>query len=390
MGTRLRPSLSSRLKVLSDSPMKIIASLLGPAGANVIRLHAGEPSLPPPLELVDQVVDDLRRPESYAYTPVTGLPELREALAEDLRADGIDATPDEVAITSSGTTSIFGVLSAILDPGDEVILTDPTFMMYRPVIEYLGARARWVRSPPEEGFQPDVEAIKEAIGERTKAIVVVDPDNPTGRLMRPEASRALAEVAQDKGVYLLVDEAYRRIVYEGSYQSPQRYAPDNVVGLGSFSKDPGVPGLRVGYVYGPKELVEAYAELNGHMVFGASNASQLFVLRYLRWRGREAFIRSVVEEYRRRRDAAVSAARRHLPSAKFMVPQGSMYLYLDLSPLVSDSERFAAELASRHGVTVMPGTAFGPSGRTFVRVTFVSQQPDRLEEGVRRIGAALS
>lgn len=381
--------LSSRLSSLAASPMKIIDSLLGPAGADVIRLHAGEPSLPPPLELVDSLVDDLRRPESYAYAPTRGLPELREAVAEELKRDGTSVSFDEVAITPSGTSAIFSAMSVLLDPGDEVILVDPTFMIYRPVIEYLGGRVRWVRASPERGFQPDPDAVAAAINDRTKAIVLVDPDNPTGRLLDPDIGRAIAELAQDRGVYLMVDEAYRRIVYEGSYRSVQPYAPDSVIGLGTFSKDPGVPGLRLGYIYGPKDFIDAYASFNGHAFFGASNMSQLYVLRYLRWEGREKFIESVVAEYRRRRDAAVKAMRKYVPSARFTEPRASMYLYADLSPLVNDAESFASRLASKYRVTVMPGTAFGPANRTFIRVTFVSQPPERLEEGIRRIGEAL-
>jgi len=166
-------------------------------------------------------------------------------------------------------------------------------------------------------------------------------------------------------------------------------APDVVVGLGSFSKDPGVPGLRLGYIYGPREVVRACSRIDAHAFFGPSNLSQLFVLKYLTWEGRWRFIESVVSAYRERRDLAVSALRKYVSDARFSVPQGSMYVYADLSPTVKDSNEFARALASRYKVAVMPGTAFGPSGSSYVRVTFVSEPPERLEEGIRRIGLAL-
>lgn len=379
--------LSSRLRALEDSPMEVITSLLRSPSPDLIRLHAGEPSHRPPLEVIDDVLESMRLQRTYAYAPAEGLPELREAIAEDLGREGIRVSPDEVMVTPSGSSAIFLVLSALLDPGDEVVLIDPTFMMYRPIVEYLGGRVRWARAG--EGFQPDPEALKEAIGERTKAVILVDPDNPTGRLLRPDVARAVAELAQDKGVYLLVDEAYRTIVYEGRRANLYDMAPDVVVGLGSFSKDPGVPGLRLGYIYGPREVMRACSRIDAHAFFGPSNLSQLFVLKYLTWEGRWRFIESVVSTYRERRDLAVSALRKYVSDARFSVPQGSMYVYADLSPTVKDSNEFARALASRYKVAVMPGTAFGPSGFSYVRVTFVSEPPERLEEGIRRIGLAL-
>lgn len=381
---------SSRLEPFTRSPMNIIDSLLVNSPPGLIRLHAGEPSLPPPLQLANDLLDELRRPEAYAYAPNLGIHELREAISEDLKRYGASVAPEEVAVTPSGSAAIYAVLSAIVDPGDEVVLLDPTFMLYRPVLEYLGVRVRWLRASLSDGFQPSVDLLSEAVTDKTKAVVIVDPDNPTGRLLSDEARRALAELAEDRGFYLLVDEAYRSIVYEGAYRSPYNFAPDSVVGLGSFSKDPGVPGLRVGYVYGPSDVIKAYSMLSAHAYFGASNASQLYVLKYLRWEEREAFIRQVVDEYRRRRDAAVSAAREFMPQARFIVPQGAMYLYVDVSYAVTDSEGFALKLVRDYRVSVMPGTAFGPSGNGFIRITFVSQPPDRLREGIRRIGLALA
>ena len=328
-------------------------------------------------------------PSLYAYSPALGLPELREAVAEDLRSEGVGVEASQVAVVPGSTAGIYFALAAILDPGDEVVLTDPTFMMYEPVVASLGGRVRYVRSRPEDGFQPDVEAIKEAVGERTKAIIVVDPDNPTGRVLSPEASRALAEVAEDAGAYLIVDEAYRTFVYEGRRSPPARYG-EGVVGIGTFSKDPGVPGLRVGYVYGPAEVVEGLRLLAEHAYFGASNLSQLFALEYLRWPGRRAFLERVVAEYRARRDAMGEALAEMLPGARFERPKGALYYFVDLSAYAGDSEALARELAARHGVTVMPGTAFGRSYRSWVRLTFAAGPPEVLREGVRRIAQALA
>ena len=387
----MRRPTSSRLEPLRSSFTVKIDELLSGSGRNVIRMHAGEPGALPPAEVVQAVASMISKmdPATFSYAPTLGIPELREAIAEDLRAEGVDVETSQVAVTPGSTAGIYAVLASLLDPGDEVILTDPTFMVYRPVISSLGGRPVTHYTWMEEGFQPDPDRVASLVNDRTKAIVLVDPDNPTGRVLSPEVVRGLAQVADDAGVYLVVDEAYRSIVYEGSRTPAAKYG-ENVIGVGTFSKDPAIPGLRLGYVYGPPEVIDALRVFSAHAYFGASNISQLMALQYLRWEGRQRYLRGVLDRYRSRRDAMVEALREHIPGARFITPQAGLYVFVDLPNVGVDSEALASILASRYGVTVAPGSAFSTTYRKAVRLTFANLPEDVIREGVRRIGAALS
>lgn len=354
-------------------------------------MHAGEPSALPPPEVVEAAARRLTSMERsvFAYAPTLGMPELREAIAEDLRREGVDVDASEVAVTPGSTAGIYAVLASLLEPGDEVILADPTFMAYRPVVTSLGGRVVAHHTWIESGFQPDPDEVASLVSSRTKAIVLVDPDNPTGRVLKEGVVRGLAEVADDSGVYLVVDEAYRSVVYEGGRRPARRYG-ENVIGLGTFSKDPAVPGLRVGYVYGPPEVIEALRVFSAHAYFGASNFSQLLALEYLRWEGRRMYLEGVLRAYRARRDAMVDALRRELPEARFIEPAAGLYVFVDLPLAGLDSEGFSSLLASRYGVTVAPGTAFSSTYRSAVRLTFVTLTEEMIREGVRRVARALA
>ncbi|MEL9991836.1 MAG: pyridoxal phosphate-dependent aminotransferase [Thermoproteus sp.] len=388
-------TLSGRLEYLRESPTRKIDALrerLKREGRDVIVLSAGQPSIPPPIEVRRKMAEllEVESMELYGYTPSQGIYELREAVSEDLkRLGGLDVPPDQIVITAGGQAAMFSTLAAIIEPGDEVLLMDPTYFGYKPLIEYFGGKIVRHKTSLERDFQPDVEALKEQITPKTKAVVLVSPDNPTGRLLSPEAAKALADLAVDHDFWLITDEAYKTMIYEGEHVYLYKLAPEHTISINTFSKDPAIPGWRLGYVYGPRDVISKIKLMNEEMVYCPPSFAQKMVAIYLKSDVRTKYVREFVAAYRARRDMAVEALRRHVPDGVFKVPQGSMFIFVDLSKRIADGEAFAQRLLEEYSVAVVPGSYFSEVYKAAIRISFVAEKPERLVEGIKRIGEAL-
>ncbi|ABL87946.1 aminotransferase [Pyrobaculum islandicum DSM 4184] len=387
---------SPRISALRESPTRKIDELrerLKRENRDVILLSTGQPSIPPPRE-VREVMRELLKIDSmelYGYTPSQGIYEVRQAISEDLkRLGGLDIPPEQIVLTAGGQAAMFSTLATLLEPGDEVVVTDPTYFGYRPLIEYFGATVKPVRTTLENGFQPEPEVLKSAIGRRTKAVILVSPDNPTGRVLREDIAKAIADLARDYDFWIITDEAYKTLIYEGHHVYIYKFAPEHTISINTFSKDPAIPGWRLGYVYGPPEVIPKIKLMNEEMVYCPPSFAQRLVSIYLRSEVRMKYIREVVEIYRHKRDIAVSALRRYVPEARFIVPSGSMFIFVDLSRYIYDGEEFAKKLLEKYGVAVVPGSYFSGIYRAAVRISFVTETPERIEEGIRRIGEAVT
>jgi len=266
---------------------------------------------------------------------------------------------------------------------------DPTYFGYRPLLEYFGASIKRLVTRLEDGFQPDPETLKSAVSRRTKAVVLVSPDNPTGRTLSLEAAKAVADLAEDYDFWIITDEAYKTLIYEGAHVYIYKLAPERTVSINTFSKDPAIPGWRLGYVYGPPEVMPKIKLMNEEMVYCPPSFAQRLVAIYLRSEARMRYIREVVEVYRQKRDVAVSALRKYVPEARFVVPSGAMFVFVDLAQYIQDGEVFAKELLERYGVATVPGAYFSEVYKAAIRISFVTETPQRLEEGIRRIGEAV-
>jgi aspartate aminotransferase len=387
--------LSPRISALRESPTRKIDELrekLKRENRDVILLSTGQPSIPPPRE-VREALGELLKTESmelYGYTPSQGIYEVRQAISEDLRRlGGLEVPPEQIVLTAGGQAAMFSTLATLIEPGDEVVVTDPTYFGYRPLLEYFGAVIKPIVTSLEDGFQPDPEILKGVVSRKTKAMILVSPDNPTGRTLREDVAKAVADLAVDYDFWLITDEAYKTLIYEGSHVYLYKMAPERTISINTFSKDPAIPGWRLGYVYGPPEVIPRIKLVNEEMVYCPPSFAQRLVAIYLRSESRTRYIREVVEIYRQKRDVAVAALRRYVPEARFVVPSGSMFVFADLSRYISDGEIFARELLERYGVAVVPGSYFSNVYKAAVRISFVTETPQRIEEGIRRIGEAL-
>ncbi len=389
-------SFSQRISAFRESPTRKIDQMrerLKKENRDVILLSTGQPSVPPPMEVREALREALKvnSMNLYAYTPSQGVYEAREAISRDLKQLGqLDVPPEQIVLTAGGQAGMFSTLATIVEPGDEVVLMDPTYFGYRPLLDYFGAVVKTVVTELDAGFHPDIEVLKETVSRRTKALVVVSPDNPTGRTLRVETAKAIADLAQDYGFWIITDEAYKTLIYEGSHVYMYRFAPDHTISINTFSKDPAIPGWRLGYVYGPPDVVPKIKLVNEEMVYCPPSFAQYMVAVYLNSEVRLRYVSEVVEIYRRKRDAAVAALRKYLPKARFVPPAGAMFIFVDLSSYIKNGEAFAEMLLEKYGVAVVPGSYFSETYRSAVRVSFVTETIERIEEGVRRMGNAVT
>ena len=386
--------ISSRVSAFRESPTRRIDAIrerLRRENRDIINLSAGQPGIPPPREIRMIMAKELEKEsmDLYGYTPSQGIIELREAISEDLKKlGGIDVDPGNIVVIAGGQEGMFATFLTILEPGDEVILLDPTYFGYKPIIEYFGGRIVKVYASLEDGFRINVEKLKEAVTSKTKAVVIVSPDNPTGRIIDAETAKAIADLAKDKDFWIVSDEAYRTLIYEGEHVYLYKYAPDHVISINTFSKDPGIPGWRLGFIYANTDVVSRIKLVAEEMTYCPPSFAQRFVATYLRSDVRLRHIKRVVEEYRARRDAAAEALRRYLPEARFKLPNGSMFIFADLSSYIKDGDSFAEELLTKYSVSVVPGSYFSDRYRAAIRISFVVETVDRIVEGIRRIGEA--
>jgi len=390
------PDFNPNVLKIKESPTRRIDSIrerLVREGKDIILLSAGQPGFPPPRELREKLAKKLIEDESmklYGYTPTSGLIELRELIADDIKElGGPRLTPDQILITAGGQAAMFSVLSSILKPGDKVVHFDPTYFGYQPLIEYLGGKILWV--PTDNEYQPDIENLKEVLErESAKAIIVVTPDNPTGRIIDEKHAKALSDLAIDHDLWLIVDEAYKTLIFEGKHYWLYNYAPENVVAIDVFSKDPGIPGWRLGFVYSNEELIKRAKLVLQEIVYCPPSIAQHFVITYLKDRKLKGLTRErLLEKLKVRRDKMMESIERYLPEATMIKPKGGMFLFADLEyylkRLKMDSEEFSKLLLERKYVASVPGSYFGPTQKYTLRLSFSVESPERIEEGIKRM-----
>lgn len=370
-----------------------IVSMLRRSGRDFYGLHVGQPGIPPPREVVNKLSEILGERAGdislYTYTSPKGIPELREAVAEDLSLLG-RSKPEPlggVVITTGGIEGLFVSIASVTDPGDPVGLVVPAYFHFYSVLGLLGNRVVEISS------YPDLEVGQDAwidLFSRARAVIIANPDNPTGRALGREEARMLADLSCDKKVYLIHDIAYYTLYYEASREWPENYCEEYVITVGTFSKDPGIPGWRLGFVAAREDIANAVAHAREATSYNAPVPSQLLVLEYLRGRYREKFLPRVIEEYRSRRDVLSNALEELLPKARFEKPRAGIFIYVDLSEyLDTSSEEWVRRVAAESGVVAVPGTLFGKGGEGWVRLSFAWEPGGRLRRAVEIIASRL-
>ncbi|KEF35623.1 aspartate aminotransferase [Deinococcus sp. RL] len=386
MGTAF--SLSARARGLKPSATVAVTSRaleLRRAGADVLSLSVGEPDFETPPHVRAAGIAAIEAGHTR-YTPVSGLPELREAVsAKFARENGLEYPPDAVTVTSGGKQALFNALFALLDPGDEVLIPAPSWVSYPEMVALMGAVPVAVPTRAEAGFVLDPEDLAARVTPRTRLVVLNSPGNPTGAVYPAPVLEAVADLARRRGLWLLSDEIYEHLVYEAEHVSPARFAPERTLTVNGASKAYAMTGWRIGYAGGPREWIAAMNALQSQSTTGACTVSQHAALAALTEHAATArFVAEARAAYRERRDVLVAGLNAlGLPTP---TPQGAFYVLPDITRLHPDELEASRLLLERGGVAVVPGTDFGAPGR--VRLSY-AVGPGTLREALRRIEAVL-
>jgi aspartate aminotransferase len=395
-------TLSDRVTGLHVSPIRRVAALLAEADKRkeLISFGGGAPSLPPPNEVSDEIIARVSQDSQGAtvYSGTKGYLDLRTLLAEDwAKRQGEVYDPEsEVMLTDGATEAIYAAFQSLLNKNDEVLLTDPSYLGYLETAQLAGGRVARLPVSVENKYQPDLELTKSLITRRTKVVLLLSPDNPTGRVVESSYVKGLLDLAVDNDFWIIYDATYRDIVYgERGQRQPKVTtfpgAHERVIALGSFSKEASVPGLRLGYVLGPSRTIDAMEKIKQYTSLAPNTLSQRAMVRFLTGDVKDKYLReTVIPTYMRRRDFMEKAIAKHLPDASTVTPDGAFYFFVDmrkyLAAMLTSDEQFCGHLTKQKGVIAIPGSFFGEKGVGHIRLTFVSEPEERIEAGMKRIG----
>jgi aspartate aminotransferase len=360
------------------------ARALEAQGKSVIHLEIGEPDFDTPAHIVEAAKRALD--EGYThYGPAAGLPELREAIAHEIATSrGISVQPDQVVVTPGGKPVMFYAILALCEAGDEVIYQNPGFPIYESMINFVGAKAVPLPLLEEKGFAFSIDDLKSRITPRTKMLVINSPANPTGGIIPPEDLKAIAELAVTHNFWVLSDEIYCRLLYEGTHTSiaAQPGMADRTIILDGFSKTYAMTGWRMGYGVMPLNLAPSIVKLMVNSNSCTASFSQRAGVAAIT--GPQDEVDRMRAEFRRRRDAIV-AALNAIPGVRCELPKGAFYAFPNVSGTGLSEREMADRLLTEAGVATLAGTAFGEYGAGYLRLSYANSM-ENLMEATRRIG----
>jgi aspartate/methionine/tyrosine aminotransferase len=362
------------------------AKALEAQGREIIHLEIGQPDFPTPPHVAQAGVDAILAGRTR-YTPPAGAADLRAAIAEVAgRQRGLAFSPEEVVIGPGAKPAIFFPLLALIGPGDEVILPDPGFPSYTAAVRVAGGVPVPVRLREMRG--PDVVELAARIGPRTRLIILNSPSNPTGGVIPPADLEQIAVLARQADLWVLSDEIYSQLVYEGEAASIATLPGmrERTIVVEGFSKTYAMTGWRLGFGIMPPALAERVELLLTHSVGCTSDFTQAAGIAALR--GEQSAVAAMRASFRVRRDRTV-AALNSIPGVRCPVPQGAFYVFPDVRSFGWPSKKLAEYLLDAAGVALLPGSDFGPGGEGYLRISYATAW-ERIETAVERMRAALA
>lgn len=401
VSTAPKSRVSARLSAIAPSATLAVdakAKALKAAGRPVIGFGAGEPDFATPGYIVAAAVEAAKDPANHKYSPAKGLPVLREAIAaKTLRDSGYEPSPEDILVTNGGKQAVFQAFAAIVDPGDEVLLPAPYWTTYPEAIALAGGTTVEVFAGAEQDYKVTVDQLEAARTQRTKALLVCSPSNPTGSVYTPAELTAIGQWALEHGIWVITDEIYEHLLYDGA-------APAHIVALvpelaeqtivlNGVAKTYAMTGWRVGWMIGPSDVIKAATNFQSHLTSNVANVSQRAALAAVA--GDLAAVEEMRTAFDRRRRTMIEMLTA-IEGLTVPVPQGAFYAYPSVEGLIGrtlrgtgiDSSATLAGLILEHAeVAVVPGEAFGPSG--FLRLSYALGDDD-LAEGVGRVQALLA
>ena len=377
----MRDFTSNKIKEIKPSGIRKFFDIANKI-EDCISLGVGEPDFETPWHITEEGIFSLEQGRTF-YTSNQGLPELREEVSKwNKRKYGLDYSADEVVVTCGGSEAIDIALRACINPGDEVIILEPNYVCYEPDIVLAGGVPIKIRLKNENEFRLTPEELKEVITDKTKIILMNYPNNPTGAIMIKEDLEKIAEVVIKHDLLVISDEIYSELTYSGKHYSIGALPDmrDRTLTINGFSKTYSMTGWRLGYVMGPKTIMDQVKKIHQFVVMSAPTISQYAGIEALK--NGDADIERMKKEYDRRRKYLLQEFNRlGLPCFE---PKGAFYIFPEIRKYGMTSEEFATDLLNKEHVVVVPGTAFGDSGEGFVRISY-AYSLDALKEAIKRI-----
>jgi aspartate/methionine/tyrosine aminotransferase len=395
---QVRPArrVSERLGAIAESATLAVdakAKALKAQGENVIGFGAGEPDFPTPAPIVEAAAAACRDPKNHRYTPAAGLPELREAIAaKTLRDSGFSCSPGQVLVTNGGKQAVFTAFAALCDPGDEVICPAPYWTTYPESIALAGGVPVFIDTTEETGFRVTIDQLEAALTPRTKVLLFVSPDNPSGAVYPPEEVEAIGRWALERGLWVVTDEIYEHLTYgPHRFTSMPTLVPDlaeQCVIVNGVAKTYAMTGWRVGWMIGPSDVMKAAINFQSHATSNVSNVAQVAALAAVTG---DLSAVAMMREAFERRGRLMHRLLNAIDGVTCIEPQGAFYCYPNVSGLlgrslggrVATSTLELADLVlSEAKVAFVPGEAFGTPG--YARFSFALGDAE-LQEGITRL-----
>ncbi|MGQ9855121.1 MAG: aspartate aminotransferase [Fervidobacterium sp.] len=363
-------------QILPSKTLEIdaLAKKLISEGKDVINFTVGEPDFQTPKNIVEKAIEALQKGLTK-YTDSNGIPQLREAISNYLRVKkNVHYTPDEIVVSNGGKQALFNAFSAILNEGDEVLMFAPLWVSYVPQVLLSRGKPVVVRTKFENGFVPTKDEILSHLTEKTKIILVNSPNNPTGGVYDKEILTTIAEIANERKIFVISDEVYDDLVYDGNHISLYGLVSDDLlIYVNAFSKSHAMTGWRVGYTATKnKEIKKRISKIQSHVSSNINTPAQYAAIEACRTDNTY-----MIDEFKKRRAFILAKAREY--GLEYVEPKGAFYLFFKVP---GDDEQFCKKLLEKKLVATVPGSAFEMPG--FVRISFATSI-DKIEEGMKRI-----
>jgi aspartate aminotransferase len=392
-------SISKRISQISPSPTLSItakAKKMQAEGINIIGFGAGEPDFDTPLNIKEAAKRAIDKGFTK-YTPTAGIKELKEAISAKLKTDNkLEYTSDEVIVSCGAKHSIFNAILTLCDQDDEVILPSPYWVSYPEMVKVAGAKAVILKTTQENNFKITPQQLEEAIGPKTKLLILNSPSNPTGMVYHESELRNLSKIIVKAGIYCISDEIYEKIIYDTSHISIASLGDDikeHTLVINGISKAYSMTGWRIGYAAGPKEIIQAMSNLQDHSTSNPTSIAQAAALEALT--GTQDDLKNMVVEFRKRRDYIVERIN-SIPRLRTLTPQGAFYCWVDVSSIlgkslngkkIKDLLELTDSLLVCAQVAVIPGCVFGDDN--YIRLSYATSM-ENIIDGISRIDRFVS
>ncbi|CEP82548.1 pyridoxal phosphate-dependent aminotransferase [Paraclostridium sordellii] len=395
----MKKDISNKLKSIQPSVTLAItakAKSLKAQGVDIIGFGAGEPDFRTPKHIREAAIDAIEN-ESIGYTAASGMDSLKQAICDKLKRDNnLEYTKEQIVVSNGAKHSLFNTLSAICNPGDEVIVPNPYWVSYPELIRLVDAKPVFVECSEEAEFKYTVEALEKAITENTKAIILNTPNNPTGTAYKEEDLKAIADLAVKNNIYVISDEIYEKLLYEGNHKSIASFnedIKDLTIVVNGVAKAYAMTGWRIGYTACNKEVAKTMSNFQSHATSNPNTIAQYATIAALN--APEDSLNEMLDAFRERRDYMVDKIN-SIDNLSCLKPQGAFYVMVNISKLlgktmdgkvINTSIDFADYLLENAKVAVVPGIGFGNDN--YVRLSYATSL-ENIKDGLDRIEKAIA